>query len=152
MFRPALLLASLSLLFVGHLSVHELVAGALAWGMALLFEAVVQAAAERRFALRFPASGVWKTAASLAFDSWRVGGVIWGVIWCRPPAAVGMLRRQPCQFGDSGSRAAGRRASEIMARSLSPNEFVVDIPANGDHFCVHRLTDARGSAGPEFDI
>jgi hypothetical protein len=131
---------------------HELIAGGVAWGLAVGFEAVVRRAGERRFIFVFSAAACRRVAASLPRDSLRVGAVLWRVLWRRPAAAIGDLRRQAFRHGGNGPRDAARRALVTAAQSLAPNEFAVDIPENGDWLCVHSLAATSRSDELEWPI
>lgn len=145
-------LVVLSLLFAGNLSLHELISSMVGWGMAIIFIAVIRRAGQRRFILVFSAAAFGKVAASLAVESLRVGATLWHVIWRRPTAPVGTLHRQPFRQGGAGPYDAGRRALVTAAKSFAPNEFVVDIPQNGDSLCVHSLARGLNSGDLEWPI
>jgi multisubunit Na+/H+ antiporter MnhE subunit len=151
-FVTAACLGVIYMVFAGQFSWHELLAGAVAWGLAMCFVTIVQHAGGRGFAFVFPARAMGKVAASLALDSGRVGAALWRAVWRRPPGAVGRLSRQGFRRGGKDPRDAGRRALIAAAKSLAPNEFVVDIPERGNCLYVHSLASEPSSEDLEWPI
>jgi len=80
---------------------------------------------------------------TIAAQTWVVAGVLFRAIWRRPANAVGTLHRQPFRRGDAEATDAGRRALVTLARSVAPEEFVVDIPEQGGGLLVHTLSRSR---------
>lgn len=147
-------LGVLYFVFAGHVSEHELLAGAVAWSGSLWFEARTRHVASHRFGppYRGLRRVLGKVAPALAIDSLRVGVLLAKILRRSPVCGVGMLYRQPCRHGGDETQERTRRALIILGKSLAPNEFVVDIPAAGDWLCVHRLAPARLADDPEWPL
>lgn len=116
------------------------IACALTWG----FESLLCCAARpgRRVSLSPPECvGV---VLALVTDSVAVGQVLIRVIRQRPAGPVGSLRRLAIDRhleGTTRADPAARRAALILAKSIAPNEFVVDIDPR--ILTVHRLADTQ---------
>lgn len=133
-------------LFAGEFSVHEVVAGFVACAGTWAFESLLRCAVQpgRRISLSPAECG--RAALSLVTDCVAVGQVLIQVTRQRPAGAVGSRHRlaiegSPKGNGQANPAAAGRRAGLTLAKSIAPNEFVVDIDERG--FIVHRLADTQ---------
>jgi hypothetical protein len=144
--RVCLGLAGYYGLLAGDLSVHEVVAGAIACVGAFGFQWVVRRSAPPGPRVSLSAAECARVFLSLATESVMVAQVLIRVIRYHPVGAVGSLRRLAMDGNREGSTqidptAAGWRAALTLAKSIAPNEFVVDID---DRVCVmHRLADTQ---------
>src|SRR5579883_99090 len=141
----ALGLAVLYLVFVGQLSVAELLAAAGSAVLATLCRRIVARAVDRRFAA--PRAPVAALAASVgtraAADSARLTARFAALL--DPERRLsGRFVTQPFRKGGDAPREAARRALAIALASLAPNAFVVDGARGG--LLMHRLLPA-GSSG-----
>ena len=133
-------------LLAGDFSVHEVVAGFIACAGTSGFASLLRrAAGPRRRASLLPAECTG-AVLSLVTDSVAVGQVLMRVVRRRPAGAVGSLHHQAIDESLEGDTrrdpaAAGRRAALTLAKSIAPNEFVVDIDQRV--FIVHRLADTQ---------
>lgn len=118
------------------------IACALTWG----FESLLRCAARPRRRVSLSPAECAGAVLALAADSVAVGQVLIRVIRQRPAGSVGSLRRLAIDRRLEGTRqadpaAAARRAALTLAKSIAPNEFVVDIDQRV--FIVHRLADTQ---------
>lgn len=125
---------------------QEVVAGFIACALTWGFESLLRCAARppRRVSLS-PAECAGAVLALLT-DSVAVGQVLIRVIRQRPAGPVGSRCRRAIDGSLEGTTqpdpaAAGRRAALTLAKSIAPNEFVVDIDQRV--FIVHRLADTQ---------
>jgi len=139
MIATAVGLAVCYFLFAGQFSTQELLSAGVACCAALGFAAIVHRTAERRFECARCAWVCARVMAAVAAQAWVVAGVLCRAIWRRPSGAVGTLRQQPFVHGQDSPTDAGRRAAVTLARSVAPEEFVLDIPEHGDWLLVHTL-------------
>ena len=142
MLAAGLALAVCYFLSASRLSVHELVAGAVAWSAAMGFVLRVRSGARHRFKWTRWAWVGGRTLASVPADTLAVAGVLCCIWRRRPPSRVGTIRRQAFRHGGGEPADAGRRALVTLARSFAPNEFVIDVPDNGDWLRVHSLSSS----------
>lgn len=136
-------LAACYFLFAGQFSIQELMAASFACSVALSFAGIVRRTAERRLECMHCRREYARLMPAIAGQACRVAGVLSRAIGRRPADAVGTIHRQPFRHGDGEATDAGRRAWVTLARSVAPEEFVVDIPERGGGLLVHTLSRSR---------
>lgn len=124
---------------------HEIIAGFIACAGASAFASLLRRSARPRRRGSLSPAECGRAILALATDSVVVGQVLIGVIRKRPAGAVGSWRRIATNGSLEGTQAdpaaAGRQAALTLAKSIAPNEFVVDI--DECVFIVHRLADTQ---------
>ena len=149
-------LFALYLLFAGQASSAELVAGALLGALAAAYEVHVRRLARCKLRLTAPWSRLTvRTLGALARDTGLVG---WGLIRAiagRP--LQGGEARQPFETGDlspgaAGGAAAGHRAIAVLAVSIAPNTYVIDVLEPPQGLLVHRLVARTPAADRQWPV
>jgi hypothetical protein len=137
-------LAALYLVFVGQLSIAELLAAAAGAILAASCRRIIRRTAVQRFAApRAPVASLCAAVAvRAAADSARLAGRFAGLLDAERRLS-GRLAPQPFRKGGDAPREAARRALAIAFASLAPNAFVVDGARGG--LLMHRLLPAGGS-------
>ncbi len=134
------MLAGLYLVLAGEVSRAEIAAALFTGGAAAGLSLLLRRSSERRFDLRLPWVPVLgRMLWSLARDVARVHAALVGTIFARRRGRLLHVRTEDV----GGTRHPGRRAVEVLTRSIAPNEYVVDD--EGTTLLVHRLA---GAAGP----
>lgn len=129
---------ALYLLFVGHAPVPELVAAAMTSALATAYHLHVHRHEHRRFALRAPWFHlVIRTLRAIAVDTLLVGAALARAI-LRNTHAEGMVE-QPFDPGGATPKAAARRALIVLAASIAPNTYVIDLRSRPPGLQEHRL-------------
>jgi hypothetical protein len=136
--QPFLLLVALYLLFAGQATAPELAAAALTAAAATTYHLHVRHHACRQFRFTAP----WprlagRIAWALARDTALVG---WGLVRAIAGRPLrGGEARQPFESSGLTPSAAGHRAIVVLAASVAPNGYVIDVlePPNG--LLMHRL-------------
>ena len=148
-------LFALYLLFAGQASLPELVAGALVGAFAAAYEVHVRRLARRRFDLAVPwARLAARTTWALARDTGLVG---WGLIRAIAGRPLhGGEARQPFETGDltpgAAGGAAGHRAIAVLAASIAPNTYVIDVLEPPQGLLVHRLVPRPPAADRQWPV
>lgn len=145
-------LAACYFLFAGHFSIQELMAACFACSVALSFAGVVRRTTERRLECRHGGRVCARLMPAIAAQAWGVAGVLSRAILRRPAGAVGTIRRQPFRHGGDEPTDAGRRALVTLARSVAPEEFVVDTPEHGGGLLVHTLSRSSPVKDTEWPV
>jgi len=145
-------LAACYFLFAGQFSIQELTAAALACSVALSFAGIARRTSERRLECMHCSGVSARLMPAIAAQAWVVAGVLSRAILRRPADAVGTIYRQPFRHGDDEPTDAGRRALVTLARSVAPEEFVVDIPEHGGGLLVHTLSRSRPVKNLEWPV
>lgn len=132
-------LAGLYLVLAGQASRAEIVAAALAGAAGAALSLILRAVAERQFDLRLDwLRALAGIAWSLVRDTVRVQGALAAALF--EPRAGAVMRR-PRDQPRGGAARAGRRAVEILAQSVAPNEYVIEDEPQA--LCLHRLAAPR---------
>ena len=147
-----LVLCALYLLFAGTASLDECIAAAASGAIGAACLWLTQRCTDRPLSLAAPWHRVLgKPVAQLVPDAVRVGWVLGRASLGRGPA--GVLAWQRFRHGgddpNDNPGDAGRRALSLLAVSLAPNGYVVDLPGAADAMLVHRL--AAASPRPDAD-
>lgn len=148
-----LVLAAFYWLLVGQVSVTEAVAGAIAVTVAVVFAALAEHCAEKRFDLHGPWGRlVAAPLRALVADTAVVTRVLLRAILRRPSGSVGAIYHQGFWVGDDADRDVGRRGLVTLAASLAPNGVVVRVQGQEDALLLHRLVAAPPRADMEWPL
>ncbi len=151
MFLVWILLFGLYLLFVGQATIAELVAALVTSGLAAAYHWYVRTKAHRRFRFAAP----WlrlglRVARALARDTALVG---WGLTRAILGRMVrGGLTRQPFQAGGHTPQAAAHRGIDMLAASIAPNSYVIDVPEPPRGLLMHRLVPRPPAEDHEWPV
>lgn len=129
---------ALYLLFVGQAPAAELAAGAITSALAAAYHLHVYRFERRRFAVRAP----WlrlggRVLRAIAVDTPRVGTCLARAV-IRATDGEGMIE-QPFDTGDATPHSAARRALVVLAASIAPNAYVIDVRSRPPALLEHRL-------------
>jgi hypothetical protein len=143
------LILSLSyLLFSGQASADEIGFGAGCVAASTVWCALVLRVAPHRLRLSTTATVlVFRSLAALPIRTVRVGGaLVWTVIRGAGGPGVSARAFEPGRADDEHD--AGRRAAVVLGLSLTPDSFVLDVPAHRNEIDLHQLVAAptRGDA------
>ena len=145
-------LAACYFLFAGQFSIQELMGASLTCSVAVSFAGIVRRTAERRLECTHCRRVCARLIPAIVAQTWVVAGVLSRAILRRPADTVGTLHRQPFRHGDDEATDAGHRALVTLARSVAPEEFVVDIPEQGGELLVHTLSRSRSVKDLEWPL
>jgi len=135
---PFLTLFALYLLFAGQASAAELGAAVLAGTAAAGYHLHVRCRARRKFHLVAPWLRLaWRIPLALARDTTLVG---WGLLRAIADRDLhGGQARQPFHPGGFTPQAAAHRALAVLAASVAPNSYVVEVLEPPGGLLMHRL-------------
>ena len=140
----------LYLLLAGQLSSSELLTGAVVVALVATWSAALRSASQCRFRFSRTELACWVRAClELPAASLRVGyallqALVHGDLRSR-------ARQQPSQYGainDPVERS--RRASAVLAASLTPPRFVVLLPEDEAHVLLHELATPARELDPKW--
>ncbi len=135
------ILAGLYFLFAGQFSPDEAGAAAGTAAVGAICLVLIRAATTRHLSLAAPWHRVLGAPlAQLAPDTWRVGGAL--VRALAGGGHRGVATWQPFRHGGDDPADAGRRGLVVLAVSLAPNGYVLDLPENAGALLLHRLVPA----------
>jgi hypothetical protein len=135
---PWLVLIACYFLLTGQFSATEWIASVPAALAAAVFVFMVQRVSDRRLDPQAPGLGLLgRISVALVCDSGRVAWLLWRVMFRRPQAQMGHFTQEDFSAGTDRPEDAGRRGLVILAASLAPNGFVVDLVPGA--LVLHRL-------------
>jgi hypothetical protein len=151
MFLIWVLLFGFYLLFVGQATIPELVAALVTSGLAAAYHRHVRRNAHRHFRLAVP----WmvltlRVGRALARDTVLVG-------WALARAIFGCsfhhdLTRQPFDGGGDTPRAAAHRGIAVLAVSIAPNSYAIDVLEPAFGLLMHRLVPCPPAEDREWPV
>lgn len=119
-------LFGLYLLFAGSASRPEALAGLIVSSIALAGHVRTREVAHRRLEVRAPwLTLAWRIVVALLRDTVLVGGGLVRTVLGREPG--GGLAMQPFDSGDFTPAAAARRGIAMLAASVAPNGYVIEV-------------------------
>ncbi|MDD2861090.1 MAG: hypothetical protein PHI71_08500 [Acidiphilium sp.] len=149
-----LVLSGFYFLFAGQVSLSEIAAGLPAAALATGFAVALRLSQDNPLRLKAPWFRIiGSPLLAIVPDAFRVGRLLFGVLWRRPSGPVGVVVRQPFRHGpDDDDEAAGRRALVTLATSVAPNGYVLRSFGEADTLILHRLVPAPSSRDSEWPL
>ena len=139
-------------LWVGKLTAHELMAGALACGLSTGFSMLLRRSRESPLRLTRLGFVAARAICAIPGESWAVVKLLFRAVRRRPAGPIGTLRLQPFRAGGRCPEDIGRRALVIWGNSLGPDQFVADLQETGEGLYVHRLSCSPASDDREWPV
>jgi hypothetical protein len=133
-------LFALYLLLVGQVTTAELTAALVTAGLAAAYAREVRRHAQWQFrSSRVPwLHLIGNVSHALVQDTALVADALVRGIWGYPPR--GCFARQPFRPGDRSPYDTSRRGMAILATSIPPNSYAIDILGDAQALLLHRLT------------
>lgn len=141
------------MVLAGQASADEIAAAVLIGGLAAGWHFAVMHDGARRFRFERPAlRAVGASSIGLPGATLRVGARLASAL-VRPVdrSAAGRRVEQPFDRGGAeDARDRGRRAVVVLAASLAPDSYVLDLPMGKETIVFHALTEASPSRDPRW--
>ena len=139
------------LLFAGTLSLSEVVTGAVLGAISAAAAVLLRRLSGRHFAFSTVHIRVWGRALRGVPTATARTGIALAAPFLRLHASSGRADTQPFRPGRTDAPAdRARRATVVLATSLAPNTFVLNIPLQRHEALLHGIDGEAPQTNPEW--